>query len=291
MGAGVELCQSYVNAQQRARLSPAARPYPVGDNIGNDTREYGLFKRRFAEPRAGLAAWGVVSWRFRLKSGVDPTAFLAFAEAQVADGADCVFLNPYIGLEAFFVNVWEQWLMDSQGKMFDLIQHVTRRTGGDMQQGMTADQTAYCNYFVATEGFWNRYFAFVDDIIADCEAEAARGSAVGAAYRAQSGYQRGAEVTNKVFLIERLFPYFMQRHPDLRCVAMPADDRRFAAKFGIALGSRMRQLSELKQRGCLGDAAATTEWHQQRQALAQQLLGVVVTLEDPPESWLPAAAA
>ncbi len=287
MVARVELCQSYADEHQLARVSPVARPYPVGDNVGNDTREYGLFKRRFAEPRAGLAAWGVVSWRFQLKSCVDPAAFLAFSEQQIDAGADCAFINPFIGFEAFFLNVWEQWLMDSTAKMLDLIQHVTGRTGGDMQQGMTADQTAYCNYFVANEAFWTRYLAFVDDILADCEAEAARGTAVGISYRSQSGYQRGAELSNKVFLVERLLPYFMQRHADLRCVAMPADASRYTAKFGLALGCRVRLLSELKRRGCAGDQAALTRWHQERQALAPTLLPTVVKLEDPDETWMP----
>jgi hypothetical protein len=155
---------------------------------------------------------------------------------------------------------------------------------------MTGATTAYCNYFVGNERFWTRYFAFVDAIIADCVAEARRGSEAGRFFAAAGGYHRDPGVTNKVFLVERLFAAFVQHSPDLRCVAIPADERRYIDKFGLALGRRLRDLSALKQRGCAGDAAAMQQWHIDRNAIGSAYLPTISMLEDPHEMLLPGRA-
>lgn len=281
MAVRIELCQAFLGEAQRAHVAAGARPYAIGDNIGATTREYGLFKRRFAEPRDGIHGWGVVSWKFTHKCLVPPEALLAFAEERLAAGDDCVFINPMIGNEAVFLNVWEQFVASAAGA--DVVTAgVARLAGIDLQRPMSGDDTAYCNYFIANERFWVRYFAFCDGVLAALAAEVARGSDLGRAYAATGRYGADPSVTLQPFVVERLFSSFIAENPDLRCTAMPRPIEIYRDKFGVRLGEHLFALSQRKHQAIASrDMAALGAWDQQRRIFQGSLLLTMWGMDDP----------
>lgn len=281
MAARIELCQAWLGEAQRAHVAAGVRPYPIGDNIGATTREYGLFKRRFAEPRDGIDGWGVVSWKFAHKCLAAPEALMAFAAERLAAGDDCVFINPMIGNEAVFLNVWEQFVASTAGA--DIVAAgVSRLAGIDLQRPMSGDDTAYCNYFIASERFWVRYFAFCDGVLAALDAEVARGSELGRAYAATGRYGADPSLTLQPFVVERLFSSFIAENPDLRCTAMPRPIETYRDKFGVRLGEHLFALSRRKHQAIAKrDMAALGAWDQQRRIFQGSLLLTMWGMDDP----------
>ncbi|KPF60061.1 hypothetical protein IP88_16065 [alpha proteobacterium AAP81b] len=280
MTGAVEICQAYLGPEQRRHVAAAARPYDVTGNPLNDLREYGLFKRRFAEPRDGLAAWGVVSWKFEHKCQVPLADFRAFAETRIAAGDDCVFINPMLANEALWLNPWEQWSVGTAGRTMPVISAVAALLGFDMRTPIGPAHTAYCNYFVATEAFWQRYFAFCDKVLAFCDAEQARGSAVGRLVDAPGSYGADPSLGMRPFLIERLFTTFLHCDPSLRATPMPYPDSIWTTKFGTVPGRALRELAAMKARAMAGEASLDA-WLARRNALYTACGFMLLQLDDP----------
>src|SRR6266446_6947392 len=106
---GMKLFQSYVGEEQKSLVAVEAIPFDASLNSAPETREYELFKNIFADNLHGNDdEWGLVSWKFEHKSLISIETFRAFCEEQFRSGYDCVFINPMIGNEALYFNVWEQ---------------------------------------------------------------------------------------------------------------------------------------------------------------------------------------
>jgi hypothetical protein len=281
----LDLFQSFLGDAQRRHVSPAAIPYDVGRDTGNEEREYGLFKRIYSQREPGSGPWGLVSWKFEHKSLVPVERFYEFATKQIASGEDCVFLNPMIGNAAMHANVWEQWAFANQA-IPDLVAFLG--TVGDVDYNRVMDENtfAFCNYFVATSRFWEAYFAFVDRFIEHLEAEKAAGSPVGQFYAGSARYKRNSSLTTKPFIVERLFSSFLASDPDFKWSSYPHQPQTYLAKFGQRLGEVLFRLADLKRRGADGDAAAYALWDRLRRQLAAEQMYAMWQMDDPTELLL-----
>jgi hypothetical protein len=104
----MQLYQSFLGDEQRSLVSSKAIPLDVQNNTGKDQREYELLKRIWAEHSDAGDSWGMISWKFQNKSAVSVDEFIDFSNEKLASGFDCAFINPMIGCEALYHNVWEQ---------------------------------------------------------------------------------------------------------------------------------------------------------------------------------------
>lgn len=203
----MKLYQSFIGDEQRSFVSPRAIPLDAHRNTGKDQREYELLQLiRAEQSQASDDPWGLVSWKFQHKSLVSVDEFIDFSVEKLTSGFDCAFINPMIGNEALYYNVWEQGIDCGHTGLDKIFAFFKMSIGLQVTAPMGLDSFAFCNYFVATPRFWDKYFKFVEGALSSLETEVAKRSEVGTIYSGSAGYGRDPSLTMRPFVIERLFP-------------------------------------------------------------------------------------
>ena len=281
----MKIYQAYMNAQQEDFVCADAIPFDASANNAPDTREYELFKRIHADPslHEGDEPWGLVSWKFEHKSPVSFGEFHDFCQSAFASGADCAFINPMIGNEAVYANVWEQGIHCGHTGIEKVAYFLEEKTGIHVASVSDVSTFAFCNYFVATPRFWKRYFEFIEAALGLLDAEAARGSEVGQIYSGSGQYERDRNASMRIFVIERLFSSFLQMQDGLHIAACTPIAAGFDAKFGIRLGTLLWDLSRMKQHAVAADDLSLYKiWDRLRTSmLADWQINIVWNLDDP----------
>lgn len=288
--AGIDLYQSYLGEAQRRHLDARAIPTDVADSVGPGQREYDLFKRVQQDRRRTLRGtdrkrpWGLVSWKFEQKCLLSIADFLAFAEQRLAEGFDCAFINPMVGNLAIDSNVWSQWAASSPATA-RMLAHLNTVIDLQSMLFMPASRFAFCNYFVATPAFWDRYFRFVDGVLEPLERHARQQTAIGQLYLSSGNYARDRAVTMRPFLIERLFSTLLCLPGAPRAAAFLPDPALCVRKFGTGFGGVVTSL--LQARTAVGDppdADALGTWQAMVGALGDNDLLTLWLLDDPSEA-------
>ena len=281
----MKVYQSFLRNEQRSLLSSAATPFDAQGHAGRNDREYELLKEiASGRSTADREPWGLVSWKFQQKSLVSVEDFIAFSERKLALGFDCVFINPMIGNEALYYNVWEQGIDQGHRGLDTIHAFLSRHMSHHVSAAMGRRCFAFCNYFVAWPRFWNDYFAFVDDAIARLDEEAAGKSEVGLIYRGSANYARDPALSMRPFVIERLFSSFLAGSASFKCEGFEYPRGHFQRKFGEVLGDFLERLSALKNRALdSGDRAALDDWRRRRSVVLQSgFKAAIWQLDDPP---------
>ncbi len=286
----MKLYQSYIGPVQRMLVSPNAIAFDAQHNTGRDQREYELLKSiRLSQGEGQPEPWGLVSWKFEHKTLITVSDFTKFCARQFAAGADCVFVNPMVGNEAVFFNVWEQGVGVGHAGMDQIVTFLQSRIGPSMMNLMGRASFACNNYMVATDAFWSAYFAFVDHGLAALEIEAANQTPVGLIYAGSAHYARDPTVTMRPFIVERLLSTFLV-HPScqFRCAYYPFGQEHYQRKFGVQLGRLLHKLSMTKNRALADrNGEALQKWHRLRGSiLSDAYLYAILHLDDPAAFYL-----
>jgi hypothetical protein len=283
----MKVFQAYIGAEQRKAVSAAAIPWDVRTDGVGEEREYELFRHIWQARPCGLEPgepWGLVSWKFELKTLLPVEKFHRFCVEQLAQGNDCAFINPMIGNEALYINVWEQGAQvhAGMGKIASNLRESKGLQAVDSHMG--ARSFAFCNFFVGTADFWARYFEFVEDMLGHLNSEAASASEVGATYLGRANHARDEQVSMRPFVIERLFSTFIEANRDLRVIGYPRTQADFCAKFGVQTGELLHSLYDIKHRGIRdGNNELLSQWDRFRRVVADgPLRWTVWQLDDPP---------
>jgi hypothetical protein len=279
----INLYQSFYSNEHRKHLSKMVRPLNINGVLNDKTREFELFKNIYQNFENKKDAWGLISWKFNLKNIINVDEFLEFAAGQIHAGADCVFINPMIGNEAIFKNVWEQGLLlhKSMGKIVD---YIMLRHGEDINHFMGSTNFAFCNYFIAKPIFWEKYFHFIDSEINSLYIYAQEDEQLRESLENSANYSRDAKLSINPFVIERLFSLFVKINNDkMNIVNYPYDENKYIKKFGIKLGVYLWRLRILK------DVYLKTNndkyyihWQKLRnEGFKNGLIGIVLRIDDP----------
>jgi hypothetical protein len=242
----MKIFQTYSGARQKAFLADGVVPYDYSRNKGT---EYEIFKDVSKNGRSYLSGeevWGVLSWKFDVKCHIGLHQFRREAELLIEDGADCVFINPMIGAEAVFSNVWEQGVAYGHKGMERMVPFLVERLYlRPVDMLMFSDTFAFCNFFVARDRFWRHYFNFVDSVLADLEMDDLNGGEAGLLASGPSHYSKQPTLSMTPFIVERLFSTFVpQSGLKVRSIGLGVDV--YKAKFGALLGNTLHMLSALK---------------------------------------------
>jgi hypothetical protein len=281
----MNIYQAYMDAQQREFVSQDAIPFDASANTDTGTREYDLFKKIHADPalQTDRQPWGLVSWKFEHKSPISLHAFHSFCQTAFAAGADCAFINPMIGNEAVYANGWEQGIHCAHTGIEKVAYFLEEHMGIHVASVYDVNTFAFCNYFIANERFWERYFNFIEQALGLLEEEARRGTEVGEIYNGSGQYERDTTASMRIFVIERLFSSFLMGQNDLNVSAWQPAASDFEHKFGAQMGSMLWNFSRLKQRAVeTDDLSLYNIWDQQRaKLLADWQIHIVWNLDDP----------
>lgn len=283
----LDIYQSHIGENQLKMISPFAIPYDVSHNTAKDSREYECFKEIFKIRSNNPRPWGMVSWKFEHKTLIPIEDFLYFAKLKFSEGYDCVFINPMIGNEAIYKNVWEQGSLSHKGfnKITSFLMQKLPKTINSVYGKNTF---SFCNYFIATPKFWLYYFKFVDAIIYHLNKQSRERTDVGVIWSGTAHYPRDPNVTMRPFVIERLFSALLTSSNNAKFCDYPYNISNYNDKFGIKLGSILSNLSDLKNSAITeNDAEKMKRWQLIRVKLFKSdARGPIVTLDDPPNILL-----
>ncbi len=241
---GLAIYQTFFDERSRQKLSRSAVPFDVSFNNASDSREYSIFKL-INKIDTSSDFIGVLSWKFQDKCQLEVSQFLEFAEKRFNEGAECVFINPMIASEAIFATVWEQGFLNHPVMPHILLMAAKKHPDINFLGIQDFKTFAFCNYFIATRDFWNKYFKFVDKILDSLDAEAAINDDFGQLLSSSAGYQRDLTLTIRPFFIERLFSTFLI-DKNIKSVAFEYSCSDYGKRFGEVIGTTLYDLSRQK---------------------------------------------
>jgi hypothetical protein len=276
------LYQSYVGGDQRKIVSSECTPFDAGFNNSKDQREYKLFQYLHAELNAKKDYWGLISWSFKLKTMITEGEFLSFACEKIKNGYDCVFINPMIGNEAVFANVWEQSDVVHPG--MNLISNFSDINNDlDVKGVYGKSEFAFCNYFIANNVFWTSYLKFVDDIIFKIENQANLNKEFNDVWTGSAQYPKNKNLTIKPFFIERLFSSFLRKKNSFKIAGYDYGLDAYERKFGDGLGGILFKATQLKMKAKNSSLNSDlVVWNKYRTEIINEgLLRTIFKLDDP----------
>ena len=285
----MKLYQSFIGEQQRSLVSPNTIPVNAQANTGRNQREYELLKTIWSEQSLShQEPWGLVSWKFQHKSLISPDEFIEFSKNQFELGVDCVFVNPMIGNEAIYFNVWEQGSDQGHKGLDKILAFLSQSIGPDISGPMGSSCFAFCNYFIANDRFWRSYFKFVEEALSSLDAEAIKKSEIGLIYAGSANYARDSEATMRPFIIERLFSSFIASSPTLNCINFEYETTHYRGKFGEQLGGFLHKLSAHKNAALAArDLTMLESWNSVRLSILQSSAKISIWhLDDPAPFFL-----
>lgn len=284
----MKIYQAYFLEQQKSHLSPCTVPYFIENQGEGSDREYELFKKIALLPNENNDPWGLVSWKFQHKTHIYEKAFLEFAEQSFANGFDCAFVNPMIGNQAIYLNVWEQGIHSGHKNLDLIVNYFSDIFGSTFDQPMGLNSFAFCNYFVANESFWSGYFNFIDSCLNLLDLEADKKTEVGIAFSSSASYSRDHNLSLKPFVIERLLSNYLSIYPRHKVASFEHEAHVYHSKFGSHIGDMLFQLSALKNEAIENnDSQKFLKWHESRSKIINSPLNMLIcNLDDPPSILL-----
>jgi hypothetical protein len=240
----MRIYQAYVNQQQKNHVADCA--FPLDASWNQSGNEYELFKH-IKKHKIGQndSPWGIVSWKFAGKCQIQISDFINFAEPHFRNGCDCVFINPMIGNEAIYLNVWEQG-KDCGHQGIETVEIFLKTHFDANVTAIMSNKTfAFCNYFIATPKFWDQYFCYIEKALNILEQESQLRSDVGLAYASSANYNRNPSLSLRPFVIERLFSSFLH-NTSLKHATYNHNIDHYHKKFGTLLGNHLFNLSNSK---------------------------------------------
>jgi hypothetical protein len=160
----IRIHQIHFRPEQKAHLEPAFIPFDNAASPAPEQMEYRVFRDGYQRGLTREADYtGFVSWKFRQKTRVTGDVFVDFIRDN--PGYDVYFINPFPA-ELLWRNVWVQGetfhpgLLGFAQTIFDRLDYDIRLASLDN----LADTAAYCNYWVGSSEFWDRYMEFTEPI-------------------------------------------------------------------------------------------------------------------------------
>lgn len=159
---GICVYQVYYNYQQQELMDPAFTPYENIKNPNPDLREFYLLKQMYEQqvPKQHILC-GLVSPKFTEKAMIAGSEFIDWVHNNM--GHEAYFINPFPHECYIHFDLWACAEFYHPG-LCALTQKCFDDLGYDISlkdfPRTPASQVALCNFWVATEHFWNDFMEF-----------------------------------------------------------------------------------------------------------------------------------
>ncbi len=208
-----DIYQIYYSKTQQSLLDPCFIPYDNGNSASPELREYAVFKAIYdAKLHEKNTYVGALSWKFKQKTALSGGEFIQFMHRN--PGYDVYFINPY-PKHIKFSSTWAQG-QKNHPEMLRLTQFVLDQLNYPIQLNEIKNDlftTAYCNFWVGNENFWEKYMAFTLPIYHYILNESP------AAVRNLFLVQQADKITDAPYfpyVFERLFSLFLVTQNDIK---------------------------------------------------------------------------
>jgi hypothetical protein len=235
--------QIYYSTETRNLLDPGFLPLDNSKNQRPDWREYWPIRNFFLENSlVDGDYYGFLSPAFKAKTGLSSAALFDFVHAQGGE-PDVVLFSPYYDQIAFFLNQWEQGGMTHRNQsVFEQSLELVAPDFNMYDTACSAQNSVFCNYFVAKSRFWTAWFERCERVFRCAERA---DSALGLALSEDIDY-KSQRTPTKVFIIERVASALIATQPHWRVKAYNPMLLPFSHSSVSTLGEELVALDALK---------------------------------------------
>ena len=236
----VKIHQIYYRPTQLSYLEPEFQPYYNPLNTSErQLFEYSVFRKEYDLGKIqGLT--GYVSWKFRQKTNLTGSEVIKFIHDN--PGFDVYTFNPFFELSELFPNVWWQGEAHHPG-IISLAQKIYEEIGVSVNLSdlrSTDRSLLYCNYWVGSRSFWDRYMQHMKEIVHVIHSGDKEKFPN---LYADSGYHDGS--TYIPFILERVFSTFIEMNKDISVCPYLYSEKQKAAIVALLRESAEREFDSL----------------------------------------------
>lgn len=214
----IKVRQIYFEKEQADKVSENCVPYYNPSNSKSDLfLEYGVILKSYFDgfyKQGDLA--GVLSWRFSQKSRKSERIFFDFIRQN--PGYDVYFLNPFFEQVVMYDSVWKQGDKTNHPGLMEITDLIFEKVGYDFKTSDVSNSVAdtlYCNYWIGTPSFWEKYIAFTKPIH-DYIAENDQDHEIMGKLKSIAPYHY--PVTYIPFIMERLFSTLLWKDTSIKAL-------------------------------------------------------------------------
>lgn len=160
----MKIYQINYDPHSKAKSSGLFTPY---DNSVPDKPfefEYGVMRKVFKDHDFSKHKHlGVLSWKFKEKTNVDPAKFVQWLKKNKKK--DIYTINPFYVLNKQFKNLWDQGEYFNPGIKETALELFKRANIDlDLELPHLPQVACCCNYWIANEEFWNLYMGYTEKL-------------------------------------------------------------------------------------------------------------------------------
>ena len=201
--------------------------------------------------------------------------FLDFSENAFSFGTDVVFINPMIGNESMYKNVWEQGEHCGHVGMLVILEALFSKNELEKINIMPKSVFSFCNYFIGNKKFWDAYIKFCDGVLEKIASLKEKNLPVFELIYTSAHYMRNQTLDFRTFILERLFSTFLLLNGHIKSVFFDYASDVFEKKFGGEVGKYLYSLSVLKNDAILNaDIAKLKKWNKMRRVALNSPVGI-----------------
>lgn len=161
----MKVYQIWYDQNSKSKLSNQFIPFNNSVPTKPNEFEYGVMRQLYVNEDVwkNNKHLGVVSWKFEMKTQVNPHKFIQWCNNNKAD---VYHVNPFPFMAKQFQNVWKQGEFYHPG-IIDLATDLFKRSNIDTEL-LTLDHPSkvccFCNYWVANKKFWDLYMSYTESL-------------------------------------------------------------------------------------------------------------------------------
>ncbi|HRG77338.1 MAG TPA: hypothetical protein PLX69_22455 [Leptospiraceae bacterium] len=214
----IKVRQIYFSKEQVSKVSENCFPYFNTSDFESDLfLEYSVILKSYLDGfyKEGDLA-GVLSWRFFEKARKTESEFFEFIRKN--PGYDVYFINPFMEQVTMYESVWKQGGTNHPG-LLEIADSIFQKLGYGFKASdvkNTSADTLYCNYWIGSPAFWEKYIAFTKPIH-DYILENKNDTEIVDKLKSNAPYHY--PVSYIPFLMERLFSTLLWRDPSIKYLA------------------------------------------------------------------------
>lgn len=219
--------QSFHNEEGEKSLDTGFIPY---NNLANEAphlREYPMLKKLFFKHRDSDAHWGLVSWRWKQKTHLNPTDFIEWIKDN--PGYDVYHIDPALS-DILYPNLWVQGDIWHPG-ILDFGNKLLPKMGIDVKLEellYKSDDFSTSNFCIGNDKFWKEWFLFLDYALTLSSQDDELYSFL---YK-QGQIHTGDWIPFFSFVVERLYSIFFMFNRNVTMKKFPIDHMCYNERYG-----------------------------------------------------------
>lgn len=248
----LKIYQAYYDQSHIPVLDSAFIPFDNTANERPDLREYPLLKKLFQTNRHTDAHWGLVSWKWKEKTCLEPSVFKAWIEDN--PGYDVYHIDPYLEIPATCTNLW------TQDNYTDFANLLFPKIGINIRCEnliYRAEDFATCNYIIGNSHFWTEWFLYIENILVICSQD---DDLYRMLYKEGREYENIKEgkiekkwIPNFTFIVERLVSLFFIQNRNITVKKFPVEHECYdeICNYGKEKHQHLLEIYNLRKKGSL----------------------------------------